>query len=177
MFVCTKNLYLRLVNENDVDFILSLRLNPKLNDYLSPVDENKESQLNWIEDYKIREDNGLDYYFVVVDKNLGSIGLVRVYDINYNDKTFVWGSWVLKEEHPKYTALESAVLSYEFAFMQLNLEVANIFALKDNQKANNFYDRFGCKFLYEDRLKRFYKLTRADYIKLKYGKYYSLFVK
>jgi len=91
----TKHLYLRLIQKSDVDFLLSLRLNQNLNAYLNMVSNDKQQQLSWLTNYKEREKHGLDYYFVIVDKEVGDIGLVRVYDIDYANKSFTWGSWII----------------------------------------------------------------------------------
>ena len=76
--VQTKNIYLRLTQETDLDLLLRLRLNQNLNKFLNAVKNDRLQQLSWIQDYKLREIAGIDYYFVIVDKVLGDIGLVRV---------------------------------------------------------------------------------------------------
>lgn len=176
MMLQTKNIYLRLINESDIDFLLSLRLNESLNKFLNKVSQEKEEQIKWLEDYKIRESFGTDYYFVIVDKNLGDLGFVRVYDIDYTKNTFTWGSWVLKEDRPKYAAIESFLLSYEFAFFQLDLNCAKFDARNKNHKAINFYERFGAKFLSEDEDNNYFELTKMNYIQLKYSQYYKFLI-
>lgn len=173
----TKNLYLRLIQENDVDFLLSLRLNQNLNTYLNQVNDDKEQQLNWLENYKQRETQGTDYYFVIVDKKLGDIGLVRVYDIDYATKTFTWGSWIVREENrPKYAAIESALLVYEFAFNELNLLMAKFDVRNDNLGVINFHNRFGANYLYLNELNNYFEIPKPKYIQLKYSQYYKFFI-
>ena len=170
----TKHIYLRLIQDADVDFLLSLRLNQNLNSYLNQVNDDKEQQLNWLQNYKQRELNGGDYYFVIVDKQLGDIGLVRVYDIDYANKSFTWGSWIIREENrPKYAAIESALLSFEFAFNELNLVVGNIDVRIGNVIADNFYRRFGMQYKYSDELNNYFELTKTNYVQLKYNQYYK----
>ena len=170
----TKHLYLRLVQEQDVDFILSLRLNQNLNTYLNQISNDKEQQLNWLRDYKQREQHGTDYYFVIADKALGDLGLVRVYDIDYATKTFTWGSWIIREENrPKYAAIESMLLSFAFAFNELNLSIAKIDVKLANLKADNFYRHFGMMYQYQDDGSKYYQLTKTKYLQLKYSQYYS----
>jgi RimJ/RimL family protein N-acetyltransferase len=170
----TKHIYLRLINEKDVDFLLELRLNQNLNKYLNQINNDKELQLNWLKNYKYREANGTDFYFVIVDKQAGDIGLVRVYDVDYANKSFTWGSWIIREENrPKYAAIESALLSLNFAFNELNLVVGNIDVRIDNLKADNFYRRFGMIYKYCDDVNNYFKLTKNKYTQLKYNQYYK----
>ncbi len=169
----SKNLYLRLVKESDVNFILSLRLNKNLNSYLTPVNDNVDEQIKWIKKYKLKEIEGLEYYFIIMDKTLGAIGLVRVYDIDYAQKTFTWGSWILKEDRPKYAAIESAMLSYEFAFNELGLFIANFDVMKENGKVINFHKHFGANYLFSDDVNYYFELTKKTYLSLKYNKYYK----
>ncbi len=66
----TEHTYLRLINEFDVDFILFLRLNPNLNKFLSVVNGARNEQLDWITNYKQRENDGVEYYFIIMDKQV-----------------------------------------------------------------------------------------------------------
>mgnify|MGYP000293499629 CR=1 FL=1 len=170
----TKNIYLRLIQETDVDFLLSLRLNQNLNTYLNQVSNDKEQQLSWLRNYKQREQNGTDYYFVIVDKQLGDIGLVRIYDIDYANRSFTWGSWVIREENrPKYAAIESALLLYEFAFNELNLILAKFDVRNDNVGVIKFHNRFGADYLFQNELNNYFELSKTKYIQLKYNQYYK----
>jgi RimJ/RimL family protein N-acetyltransferase len=170
----TKHIYLRLIQDSDVDFLLSLRLNQNLNSYLNQVNDDKEQQLNWLQNYKQRELNGGDYYFVIVDKQLGDIGLVRVYDIDYANKSFTWGSWIIREENrPKYAAIESALLVYEFAFNELNLSLAKFVVDNNNLGVIKFHNRFGAKYLFTDEVNNNFELSKTLYIQLKYNQYYK----
>lgn len=172
----TKNIYLRLVEESDVDFLLELRLNKRLNKFLQQVSSDREEQIKWIKEYKKREILGNDYYFVIVDKVLGDLGFIRVYDIDYVNKAFTWGSWIIKDiDRPKYAAIESFLLSHEFAFFELNLNISKFDARNENTKAINFYNRFGVKFLYKDNINNYFELTKSRYVQLKYSKYYKFF--
>lgn len=173
----TRHLYLRLVQEADAEFIVKLRANPKLNQYLNPVDVDLNKQREWLVQYKQNEAKGVDFYFVIVDKAQGDIGLIRVYDINYEAKTFIWGSWVITDENrPRYAALESALLSYDFAFNELGLNRARFCANNDNSRAINFYNRFGARLIGSDQDNSYFELTKTDYICLKYSRYIEFFI-
>ena len=169
----TQNTYLRLVNVDDAEFILSLRQNQNLNQFLSAVSPDIQMQRDWIISYKLREEQGLDYYFIVMDKRFEAVGMVRVYDINYENKSFTWGSWVLSENRPKYTALDSMILSYDFAFNELGLGLCQFKVHTANKRAKQFYERFGSKIIHQDDIETFFELTKLQYLQLKYNQYYK----
>lgn len=83
--------YLRLVEENDAGFICTLRNNDKLNTYISKSTADTKSQAEWIRNYKNRENNGEEYYFIICKSDDQSpIGTVRLYDFRENPKSFCW---------------------------------------------------------------------------------------
>ena len=54
-------LHVRLVREEDAEFIVKLRTDPKLGRYIHATDNNVEKQRKWIRDYKKRENDGIQY--------------------------------------------------------------------------------------------------------------------
>jgi hypothetical protein len=64
--------------------------------------------------YEEKDAQGLEYYFVIESKQHEDLGLVRVYDLQLN--SFCWGSWLIKDGAPQTTAIQSALLVYEFGF-------------------------------------------------------------
>jgi len=100
-------IHVRLVSEHDAEYILSLRLNPALNQYIHETDSDIEKQRHWIRDYKEREAAGKDYYFIY-SLNGKSFGLDRAYTINQDDNSYMWGSWICE---PGTTA-EQIMLQY-----------------------------------------------------------------
>lgn len=168
-----KHIYLRLIEESDLELLLQLRLNENLNKHLNPIKNDKDSQLEWLKNYKKREDDGVDYYFVITDKVLGDLGLVRVYDIDLKNESFTWGSWVIKEDHPKYSAIESALLIYEFSFHELNLSLAKFVVNNDNSAVIKFHKNFGAKHLFADETNNHFELSKNSYIQMKYRRYYK----
>lgn len=169
----TVNTYLRLVTLDDAIFILSLRQNSKLNQFLSKVSMDVSKQIDWIRSYKEREAHGLDYYFIIIDKQLDAVGTVRIYNINYVSSSFDWGSWVLAENRPKYSALDSMLLSYDFAFNELGLNLCRFKVHTANVKAKRFYERFGSQIVRQDNLETFFELSKSQYLQLKYSQYYK----
>ena len=62
-FKFTKNIYLSLININDVKYILKLRCNKDLSKFLNKTSSNVKIQKNWIKNYLTRNDTGEEYYF------------------------------------------------------------------------------------------------------------------
>lgn len=135
------NLTLRLVQSGDAAYIHALRSDKRYNLHLSPTSNNVDDQRQWIEAYKLREDVGSEYYYMIERKDGLRCGLVRLYDIGAEN--FTWGSWILDENKPSKAALESAVLSFGIGFDLLKKSTALVDVRVANERAVSFYRRFG----------------------------------
>ena len=171
MIICCKNLNLRTVAIEDAEFIYNMRQNQNKTKYLSKVTGTVESQKEWIKNYKQREDEQKEFYFLIESKDEEKLGLVRMYD--FQDESFCWGSWLIKEDAPKTTAIESALQIYEFGFYSLGFEKSHFDVRKGNDKVIAFHQRFGAKIVDEDELDYFFNFEKSDYeiIKEKYKRY------
>lgn len=135
------NLVLRLIQPEDAVYVYGLRSNPAYNTHLSTVTGTVDDQRNWIEDYKSREAQGQELYYVIERKDGVRCGLVRLYDIEA--ESFTWGSWILDENKTRKAALESAVLSFGVGFDALGLHSAIVDVRIANEHAAAFYRRLG----------------------------------
>ena len=171
MIICCKNLNLRTVAIEDAEFIYNMRQNQNKTKYLSRVTGTVESQKEWIKNYKQREEEKKEFYFVIESKDKRKLGLVRMYD--FQDNSFCWGSWLIKEDAPKSTAIESALQIYEFGFYSLGFEKSHFDVRKGNDKVIAFHQRFGAKIVDEDELDYFFNFEKSDYeiTKEKYKRY------
>ena len=171
MLICCKNLNLRTVAIEDAEFIYNMRQNQNKTKYLSRVTGTVESQKEWIKNYKQREEEKKEFYFVIESKDERKLGLVRMYD--FQDNSFCWGSWLIKEDAPKTTAIESALQIYEFGFYSLGFEKSHFDVRKGNDKVIAFHQRFGAKIVDEDELDYFFNFEKSDYeiTKEKYKRY------
>ena len=168
----SKHTRLRLVEIEDAEFILSLRLNEDLNRFISKVDNNIQRQKEWIKAYKEREQRKEEYYFIVESNKGEKLGNVRLYD--FSGDSFCWGSWIIKNGSPIFVAIESALLVYEYAFYHLGFSKSHFDVRKVNKKVIAFHKRFGAKITSEDELNYYFNIRREDYerIKNKYTKYF-----
>ena len=156
------NLALRLIQPEDAAYVHCLRSNPAYNTHLSTVTGTVDDQRNWIEDYKSREAQGQELYYVIERKDDVRCGLVRLYDIEA--ESFTWGSWILDENKTHKAALESAVLIYEIGFAGLGCLRAVFDVRSDNINTLAFHRRFGARQVASDELNVYfdYELSRFD---------------
>lgn len=138
-------LYARLVREEDAEFILSLRTDPKLSRFLHYTEKDEEKQRAYIRGYKEREIQGVDYYFIFFWQD-NPVGLARIYNIQ--EETFTFGSWLFKDGLPYWVPIAGAIITREFAFEELGkgkeLEVDGTY--EDNKGVISFSKLLGMIF-------------------------------
>lgn len=160
----------RFVNEDDAPFIIKLRTDPKLTRYIHNTDNDVDKQKDWIRNYKIRETDGREYYFVVSNQDV-PVGLIRIYNIH--DKVFTVGSIVMERDAPIHCVLAATIMAKEIAFEILDLELEDTFdgVHVDNKQVLKLNFSWGKK-----EYRRFqdvkgeyiaFHLTKEDYLKVK----------
>lgn len=171
MTLVGKNIDMRTIETKDADFIFEMRQNEKKTKYLSKIEGTIENQKQWILNYKIREQASKEFYFIIESKGRVPLGLIRIYDLK--EKSFCWGSWLIKENAPQATAIESALLIYEFGFYTLGFLQSHFDVRKENFKVIAFHQRFGATIINENELDFFFSYDKENYekIKKKYIKY------
>jgi len=158
--IAGKHVLLRTAEEADAEFILKLRLNPKLNKFLNETDPSVEKQKAWIS-AKQRDPN--DYHMIIQGLDGAALGVIAVYDIDYKEKTFEWGRWIIAENAPYYAAIESALLVYHLAFDILNLELALFGVQLQNAKVISFHKQCGAKITKEDEKGAYFSFSKKDF--------------
>ena len=171
MIIYGKNINLRSVREIDAKFIFSMRKDKRKTKHLSAIGGTVNSQREWIKDYIPRENKQKEFYFIIEAKNNEKLGLVRMYD--FQEDSFCWGSWLIKDNAPKTTAIESALQIYEFGFNNLHFNQSHFDVRKDNIRVVAFHKRFGAKIVNKDQLDYFFNFSKKQYaiIKKKYARY------
>lgn len=165
-----RTISLRYAEPDDAEFIYGLRIDPSRNQFVSQVSGGAENQRAWLEKYKDREREGLEHYFIIEGAS-GPLGTVRIYDLK--DDSFCWGSWMLRPGAPGPSAIESAVLVYEFAFYTLGFSRSHFDVRVDNERVVAFHKRFGAKITHSTALDHFFTYPRSEYEKVrpKYEKF------
>ena len=163
-----KTIHFRLVEISDAAFIHSLRMDEKFNKHLSTVDNDVKKQEEWLVNYKKKEALKEEYYFII-ERNSDNlpIGTVRLYDFISNEQSFCWGSWILNENKTKYSALESALLIYDFAYMELGFKRCHMDIRKENTKVIDFHKRFGVRMIGETEADLLGHYFVEDYLKIR----------
>lgn len=138
-------LKVRLVNENDAEFIVSLRSDPTKTKYMITLNNEVEAQRRWIQEYKKREKEGLDYYLIYNNVEDNPIGLNRISHVNNIEKTAVSASWITIEGLIYEPFLMQLILS-EIAFNMLDIEKLLGQIHIKNTKLLKFYKLFDAKF-------------------------------
>lgn len=138
-------LHVRLVKEEDAEFIVALRTNPIKARYISATSNSVSDQKSWIKNYKEREAAGTDYYFIYSYQGKLA-GVNRIYEIEGNH--FIHGSWIFSDEVPPYSALAAGIIAREIAFETLGLEeeIDTAGVHKDNQGVLQYIRALGAEF-------------------------------
>jgi len=139
--------HVRLVTEDDAEFIVRLRTDPKLARYVHVVEKDVWKQRRWIRDYKKREHKGEEYYFIFELAGV-SYGLNRIYDIN--GKNFITGSWVFSSSSPVGMAVLAGIITKEIAYELLGLENSFADVRKENKAVLRHNKQFHPVVLSED---------------------------
>jgi len=133
-----RTLIFRNAEVSDAEFILSLRTDAKKSKYLMKTSTEVRRQIDWLEEYASKTDQA---YFIIEDKDGFPLGTVRIYDAK--EDSFCWGSWILKDNVPKSTAIESALMVYSYAVDYLGFKKAHLDIRKGNAKVLRFHETFG----------------------------------
>lgn len=157
-------LHVRLVNEEDAEFIVNLRTDPQLGMYLRKTSNDIDKQIEWIREYKKRELAGMEYYFIYYRNGL-PIGLNRI--LNIRKDSWMGGSLVFKKDCGAGTPILAALIQYYIAFEILDKSVHFGKILKTNKKAIKYNRFLGVDFIYEDETEVFLILTKKIYLKNK----------
>ena len=152
----SKSIQFRPITESDAEFVLSLRLDPKYNTFLSEVGADLDAQKKWISLYKKDEQLGNQYYFIIERIDGVPCGTVRLYD--FCGDSFCWGSWILNEEKTQYAAIESAFLVYKFGFEELNFKKCHFDVRKGNQQVISFHEKLGAVRTGEDEQNLYFEV-------------------
>jgi hypothetical protein len=152
---------LRLVEVKDAEFILDLRTNSLLNQHLSPTSTKIIDQLNWIQNYKLREQQGSEFYFIAQDIEGNKYGTTRLY--NFDEKSFEVGSWIFSPEAPSGMAIKADIICREIGFDLLNADYCRFEVRKKNKSVVRYHLGYRPKKVNEDELNLYFILSKEDF--------------
>lgn len=110
----------RLVNESDTDYILGLRTDKIRTRFIHQTSESRAKHLQWFANYKKREKEARDYYFIY-EKDGKPIGVNRIYNIFEYYGTI--GSWICNPDNPVEVSMATYFLMLDILFEVLDLDL------------------------------------------------------
>lgn len=153
----------RLVNSEDSEFIWKLRNHDFRSRHLNSVGPTIEDQELWINQYKLKEHKGEEYYFVISDDNNTRQGLYRIYDIK--PESAVVGSWIFRDNAPDFMAVRAELMLKEFAFHMLDKKVLYFETRKKNKRIYNYSMMQNSEIIEEDEQNLYFQLRKEDFTK------------
>jgi hypothetical protein len=132
-----RNIYLRAATPEDGAFVFEMRSHAAKSRYLNQIQGTVADQEAFLA--KAYADPH-QFYFVICSQEHERLGLVRIYDLQGD--SFCWGSWLIKEGAPVTTAIESALLVYQFGLEQ-GFTRSHFDVRVGNDSVINFHQRFG----------------------------------
>jgi len=147
-------LQVHLVDEEDAEFIVSLRTDPRLRRYIRETSPEIEAQKQWIQNYKKREAAGLDYYFLFLVNNVKQ-GVARLYDIT--DDSFTHGSWIFSPDAVLGASVLGNIIASEIGFDVLNKKVLYSDTRRDNH-THRFVQSFFAEHIKTDGEDIYYRI-------------------
>lgn len=155
-------LEVRLVDEKDVDYILSLRTNKHLTRFIHQTDDNRGKQLDWIRSYKKREQEGREYYFIYFHEGK-PIGLNRIYNIFEYYGTI--GSWICNPNNETEVSLATYMLMFDLMFDHIKLDITLFDVRKENKHVWKLHKMLGAQLVGESEIDFYFTLNKATYYK------------
>lgn len=154
-------LHARLVNEDDTDYILSLRTNKKLTKFLHPTENSRQKQLEWLTNYKVSEREGRDYYFIY-EKDGKPIGINRIYDINKYYGTI--GSWICSPDNEAETSMATYFFMLDIFFKILDLDMAVFEVSRGNEHVAKLHKMAGAQQIGENSKEYHFIMLKQVYL-------------
>ena len=132
------HLTLRNADVSDAAFIVELRTDAKKGRYISPTSPEVAAQEAWLRRYA---EDASQAYFVVEDESGTRAGTIRMYDAAGD--SFCFGSWIMRAGSPVACAIESILILYQYALLELGFSRSYFAVRKQNRSVWQFMEGFG----------------------------------
>lgn len=154
-------LHVRLVCEEDAAFIVRLRTDERLGRYLHSTANDVEKQREWIREYKKREEEGTEYYFIFETASGNPLGVYRLYNIS--EQSFTTGSWIFIPEAPMGAAMIAFIIAREVVW-KIVPDAVNLYdTKKGNTSVLQFTSTFAPKVIRETEDMYYFENLREDF--------------
>ena len=154
-------LHVRLVNESDAEFILSLRRDEKLSRFIHYTDDDIEKQRLWIREYKKREEQGTEYYFIY-DIGGEYLGVNRIYSIK--NRVCTGGSWICRPQAEYRFAIATSLFIRDIMFEVIGFEKEVFEVRKANVGVVKTQKLMGAEITGENEIDFSFQLDKEKYL-------------
>lgn len=135
---------IRKVDYEDSEFLIDLRSDHQVNEMLGNfLLLNKTSQLKWIEDLQVKKDAIYFIFEIKKDDNWIRLGLIRINDIDYVNRSASVGGDIAKEFRGRGYSKMMYKFIFKCCFEYLNLNRLWLLVLENNIIATNLYIKLG----------------------------------
>lgn len=155
-------LNVRLVSEADSEFILSLRTDKNLAKFIHQTENNLQKQLEWFKNYRIREAEGRDYYFIYFKDNK-PVGLNRIYNVFEYYGTI--GSWLCSPDNEIEVSLATHFFLHDIVFEEIGLDFTVFDVRKGNKHVWKLHKQTGAQQIGESEIDYYFVTTKTEYLK------------
>lgn len=154
-------LHVRLVCEEDAEFIVKLRTDERLGRYIHATANDVEKQREWIKAYKQREEAGTEYYFIFETAAGNPLGVYRLYEIT--EHSFTSGSWIFLPDAPMGASMLAFIIAREIAW-DIVPDAVNLYDIKKaNKSVLLFTSTFAPKVIRETEDTFYFENTKEDF--------------
>jgi hypothetical protein len=162
-FIKTKEdeyeLKIRLIQDNDAEFICNIRNDFKAR-FLNGSVNGIEKQVEWIHEYKKREREENEFYFIFWngEDRIGTIRFIKI-----DDFTFESASWLFVKNIPFSIIIRAELFCKDFAFEYFNFDKCYFYINKKNIQVIRYHNLFQPLKLKEDNHHVYFTLSKEQY--------------
>lgn len=154
-------LSVRLVNEEDAGYILKLRTDTGLAKFIHQTDNDLDKHLKWMKQYKERELDGRDYYFIYF-KDGQPVGVNRIYNIYHYYATI--GSWICDPTNDAETSIATYFFMLDILFEYMNLDLTIFDVRKKNTHVWKLHKMAGAIKVGESDVDYYFAINKQTYL-------------
>ena len=144
----TERILLKPVEQEDLSFLMNLRWDASLTDYIIHDPISLNSQHVWLENIRKKGDLALSIFYKETsdDSKIVLIGITGLYDFNYRHQRAVWKSLrILPEYQGRGIAFEASDLLINYGFNTLNLNKITSDSFENNNNIIKLLGKLGFK--------------------------------
>mgnify|MGYP001810731639 CR=1 FL=1 len=133
-----KNIVLRSVDEGDSEFIINLRNDDKLTQYIPKITVTIEQQKGWVANQRTILG---DYYFLILNRHLSPLGTIGLTGLKNNEIEL--GRFISRGNAVEN--LESSLIVCDYVYNVLNVQEIRLEVVKENVNVLSLWRRLGAK--------------------------------